>query len=278
VVEHSRPLPSISSKCPHDSRFRSPTIATDARAADVARVHAAHRDRPVSQELMHPMDYPVKSVTLEHPDQRQAHTSNNNKSVNVHASRGHQDRKVRPDREVKMARAVMLAAPEPMDNQADPDQWAHQASPVAMVIPELVEHPVHPVRQLQAAKDHPVSRVDPDLQVDLALADHRDHLAAMDNRVAQVKWDHQDHREMLDNRAEMANRVNLVAVVVAALAIIAHRHVSHRDTKRSVGYKSVVNTNNINNHLLLDNNTIVIVFTILHVTCKIGMRMELEIK
>jgi len=221
---------------------------------------------------MHPMDCPVKSETLDHPDQRQANIVNKHKSsINVHARR-HQDRKVRPDREVNQARAVMLAAPEPMDNQADPDQWAHQASPVAMVIPELVEHPVHPVRHFQAAKDHPVNRVDPDLQVHLALADHRDHLVAMDNRVAQVKWDRQDHREILDNRAEMANRVNLVAVAVAALAIIAHRHVSHRDTKQSVGYKSTVNTNNNNNnHLLLDNNTIVIVITILHVTCKIGM-------
>lgn len=226
---------------------------------------------------MHPMDCPDKSVTLDHPDQRQAKFVNKHQSqINVHARR-HPDRKVRPGREVNQDRAVMLAAREPMDNQADPVRWAHQASPVAMVIPELVEHPVRPVRYFQAVKDHPVSRVDPDLQVDLALADHRDHLAAMDNRVAQAKWDHQDNREVLDNRVEMANRVNLVAVAVAVLAIIAHRHVSHRDTKQSVGYKSVVNTNN-NNHLLLDNNTIVIVITILHVTCNIGMRMELEIK
>jgi len=276
IVEHSQPLPSISSKCPHGSRFQSPTIATDARAADVARVHAAHRDRPVSRVLMHPMDCPVKSVTLEHPEHRQAKFVNRHKyQINAHA-RQHPDRKVHPDREVNQARAVMLAAREPMDNQADPVQWAHQASPVAMAIPELVEHQVDPVKHFQAVKDHPVRRVDPDLQVDLALADHRDHLAAMDNRVAQAKWDHQDNREMLDNREETANRVNLVAVAVAALAIIAHRLVSHRDTKQSVGYKSMVITNN--NHLLLDNNTIVIVSSIRHVTCNIGMRMELEIK
>jgi len=177
------------------------------------------------------------------------------------------------DREASQARAVTPAHQEPTDNQADPARWVHQANLVAMVIPELVDNPVSLVRQFQAVKDQPVSRVDPDLQVHLAHADHRDHLAAVDNRVAQAKWEDQEHREMLDNRAAMANQVNLVTAAVVVLAITARQLVWHRDTKRSVGYKSAVNTNN--NHRLLDNNnTVVIVITIRHVTCNIGMRMD----
>jgi hypothetical protein len=76
IVEHWRLLPpinpSISRKCPSGSRLNSSTIATGDRAADVAHVHAAHRDHLVSRVLMHPMDCPAKSVTLDHPDHRQA--------------------------------------------------------------------------------------------------------------------------------------------------------------------------------------------------------------